>query len=74
MSLDYYLNKNIEDLIRRNPGISASSIESKVSVDLQAFKKSLSYLRDKGVIYKDNKTGSYFPSWERISWAAKKKH
>ena len=62
MSLDYYLNKNIEDLIKRNPGISNLSLKNKTSVDLHTFKKSLSYLRDKGVIYKDNKTGRYFPS------------
>lgn len=62
MSLKYYLNQNIESLISTNPGITKGNIVAKSLSSKDEVSKSISYLRDRGSIYKDAKTNGYFHS------------
>lgn len=60
MALNYYLNKNIENVIIKNPGINSNIIYKSFNEKDNDIKKSLSYLQDKGVIYKDKTSNKYY--------------
>tara|TARA_Y100001972_G_scaffold38686_1_gene47713 strand:- start:8858 stop:9046 length:189 start_codon:yes stop_codon:yes gene_type:complete len=60
MTLNYYLNKNIENTISDNPGINRNKIYKKFNEKENNIKKSLSYLEDKGVVYEDKNYNRYY--------------
>tara|TARA_Y100000592_G_C5338138_1_gene252854 strand:+ start:345 stop:533 length:189 start_codon:yes stop_codon:yes gene_type:complete len=60
MTLNYYLNKNIENTINNNPGINKNKICKDLNENKNNIEKSLSYLEDKGVVYKDKISNRYY--------------
>lgn len=59
MSIDFNTNFNVYEAIKHNPGITSSELR-KHSKGADSFKKSISYLTDKGSIYYDHKNKQYF--------------
>ena len=60
MSLKYYLNKEIEQIIIEKPGIVKDNIILITKSSIINVNKSIDYLSDKGAIYKDVKTNGFF--------------
>lgn len=62
MTLKYYLNKEIEQIIIEKPGIKKDKVILMSKSSIINVDKSIDYLSDKGVIYKDIKTNGFFHS------------